>query len=274
MISLSNIIKKHIAKSSGKDSFMIHIKPIIAETSDSLNDDDEESPLEEEIYDPREEIEQEVRALHEKKLSLEQEILGIEQDIDMRLSEVQNEIRLQQEAFQKECEQLKEETYQNAYDSGYQEGLLEGKSAYNERLEEAQKIIGLSNKDYIANIVDSEEVIMKLAVEIANRVLRKNLLQDESLYVEFVKSALKQVKEMRGIRIRVSPDNYERILKYKNELQQLITIDDPIYIIPDDDIGVYDCYIDSEIGRVDVSLDTQIKEMKSRLMELLGGNEE
>ena len=115
---------------------------------------------------------------------------------------------------------------------------------------------------------------MKLAVEIANRVLRKNLLQDESLYVEFVKSALKQVKEMRGIRIRVSPDNYERILKYKNELQQLITIDDPIYIIPDDDIGVYDCYIDSEIGRVDVSLDTQIKEMKSRLMELLGGNEE
>ena len=103
MISLSNIIKKHIAKSSGKDSFMIHIKPIIAETSDSLNDDDEESPLEEEIYDPREEIEQEVRALNEKKLSLEQEILGIEQDIDMRLSEVQNEIRLQQEAFQKEC---------------------------------------------------------------------------------------------------------------------------------------------------------------------------
>ncbi len=274
MISLSNIIKKHIAKSSGKDSFMIHIKPIIAETSDSLNDDDEELPLEEEIYDPREEIEQEVRALNEKKLSLEQEILGIEQDIDMRLSEVQNEIRLQQEAFQKECEQLKEETYQNAYDSGYQEGLLEGKSAYNERLEEAQKIIGLSNKDYVANIVDSEEVIMKLAVEIANRVLRKNLLQDESLYVEFVKSALKQVKEMRGIRIRVSPDNYERILKYKNELQQLITIDDPIYIIPDDDIGVYDCYIDSEIGRVDVSLDTQIKEMKSRLMELLGGNEE
>ena len=47
-----------------------------------------------------------------------------------------------------------------------------------------------------------------------------------------------------------------------------------IYIIPDDEIGVYDCYIDSEIGRVDVSLDTQIKEMKSRLMELLGGNEE
>ena len=51
-----------------------------------------------------------------------------------------------------------------------------------------KKIIGLSNKDYVANIVDSEEVIMKLAVEIANRVLRKNLLQDESLYVEFVKS--------------------------------------------------------------------------------------
>lgn len=273
MISLSRVIKNYAANADN-DTFTIAIKALIAEQEEPEIENAEEDQELEALDCMKAELEEQINQLLEKKQNLEKEILEIEEDIQARLAEVQEEIEQQRNAFHKECESYKEQTYQTAHDEGYQTGLLEGKSVYDGRLDEARKIIELSHNDYVANIANSEETILRIAIEVSNRVLRKQLLEDNDIYAEYIKSAIKQVKEMKGIRIRISPTNYERVLKYKNEFQQLITVDEPLYMIPDDDIGTYDCLIDSESGRIDVGIETQIEEMKVKLLELLGGNEE
>lgn len=270
MISLSKIIKRFCAQSDD-ESFEISIKSLAPEIEEIVVENEENQEV---FIDPREEIQEEVDALNAKKAQLEDEVLQIEKDIQERLDEVQADIEKQKAVFQEECESYRKETYHEAYDSGYQKGILEGKASFHEKLEEAKEIIASSHKDYTKNIEDSEETILKLAIQVANQVLRKQLLENEEIYVEYVKSAIKHVKEMKGIRIRVSPDNYQRVNKYRDEFSQLITADERVYIIPDDELTTFDYFIDSESGRVDAGLDTQIEELQKKLLEILGGNDE
>lgn len=269
---MSKVIKKHNAQSDN-GSFEITIKSLAKEVEEAVEEEIEEEQ-QEPFIDPREEIQKEVNSLNAKKAQLEEEILQIEQDIQERLDEVQADIEKQRTIFQEECESYREETYHEAYDAGYQKGILEGKASFHDKLEEAKEIIELSHKDYAKNIEDSEETILKLSMQVANQVLRKQLLEDEVIYTEYIKSAIKHVKEMKGIRIRVAPDNYQRIYKYRDEFSQLITNDEQIHIIPDEELTTFDYLIDSESGRVDAGLDTQIQELQKKLLEILGGKDE
>lgn len=272
MISLSKIIKNHVALTD-EEALEISIK-LLAQEPEDLDEPEEEEEEKEPYIDPREEIQKEVDSLNQKKTQLESEVLKIEEDIQSRLIEVQEDIEKQKEIFHEECESYREETYHTAYDAGYQKGLIEGQASFHDKLEEAKEIITLSHKDYIKNIEDSEETILKLSIQIANQVLRKQLLENEGIYTEYIKSAIRHVKEMKGIRIRISPDNYQKIYKYRDEFSQLLTVDEQVYIIPDEELASFDYLIDSDSGRMDASLDTQIQELQTKLLEILRGKDE
>jgi len=45
------------------------------------------------------------------------------------------------------------------------------------------------------------------------------------------------------------------------------------FIYPDDDLEEFSCYIESEHGRIDASVSSQLVELKKNMMELLKGDE-
>lgn len=58
-------------------------------------------------------------------------------------------------------------------------------------------------------------------------------------------------------------------VKSKNELKTLVTNDTDLYVYANAELNEQDCFIESAFGRIDLSIDTQLEQLKEQLLDLL-----
>jgi flagellar assembly protein FliH len=67
----------------------------------------------------------------------------------------------------------------------------------------------------------------------------------------------------------VNPSRYSFLLSRKDELIALFPREVDFYIYPDEDLLEEACLIESANGRIDASVDSQLDEIKNKLIDLL-----
>ncbi|WP_185147933.1 flagellar assembly protein FliH [Peribacillus simplex] len=169
-------------------------------------------------------------------------------------------------------EQAQKEGYQQGVEDGFQKGYNEiaGDIAF------AKEVVESSKKDYRQHIESSETVILNLAVKVAEKIIGHQLEKDEESFLSIVKRAIKEARDYREVQLHIHPVQYQSILSHKEELIAIFPKDTELYIFPDDEIEENSCIIESENGRIDASVDSQLQEIKVKLTELLweGNNDE
>ncbi|MFE8695185.1 flagellar assembly protein FliH [Cytobacillus sp. FJAT-53684] len=197
---------------------------------------------------------------------------------EMILNEAQQEAdiirrKLEEErrAFEAEKVAIAEQSRQAGFSQGIEEGRQQGYLEYHEVIQSAVKVVELAKKDYRMQVDSSEGVILELGLKVAGKILGKRLQDNEEEFLSIVKRALKESRDKGEIQIHVHPVYYELLLTNKEEMMMLFPKDVDFYIYPNDDLSESSCIIESANGRIDASIDSQLEEVKQKLIEMLEG---
>lgn len=78
-----------------------------------------------------------------------------------------------------------------------------------------------------------------------------------------------EVREMKEVKLYVSVDKYDVVSANRSELAAIFPPDTPFLIFATEDFDATECYIETNHGRIVVSIDEQLNELRERLIEVL-----
>lgn len=183
----------------------------------------------------------------------------------------------EQSYMNEESEQLynkaKEEGFQQGFQSGLVAGTDEGIRRYQDQINHASTIIKQAETDWERRILQSEPFLIDLSIEIAKKVILRELFLDKQTVLQMVKETLKLSSELKEITLSVHPDDYPFIRSRIDELKSLISSQANLVILPDYLITSGGCMIRSSLGTLDARVDTQLEEIKRSLLDAVEGSD-
>ncbi|MEH7122858.1 flagellar assembly protein FliH [Bacillus sp. JJ1773] len=261
MISLSRLIKgvPPLANPVQNDKKVIAIKVFKPEV---LEDEFVSSPII---------MEEQVQSLIEEAQRKAEEILNSARH-EAELIRQQLDENIQ--AFEQEKERMAAEAHQTGFEAGLTEGREKGYVEYHEVIQSAHDIVESSKKDYRSRVESSEREILEIGIKVAQKILGKTIEENEEEILFIVRRALKEARDNQEVQLHVHPSHYDFLLSNKEELKMIFPKEIDLFIYPDDELAVSSCIIESVNGRIDASIDSQLEEIKRKLIEMLEGEQE
>ena len=153
-----------------------------------------------------------------------------------------------------ETQKKAEEAYERKREEGYRDGLEEGK------LEHAEKMMEtiLSSVEFIEGIEDT-------LVSVVNQAIRKIIgdMDDKERIVRIVRNALNSVRGQQNVTVRVAPADEEIVAQALSALTAGSSGSAFLTIVADARLPRNSCILESELGVVDASLETQLKALEN-----------
>lgn len=170
------------------------------------------------------------------------------------------------------AEEARQQAGQQGYEEGMQAGIQEGRQAGQVEL---QQLINTLKTQFIDLVklrrkimVDMEPEIVKLAWQVAKRVVGEELKSNREVIVGVVRSSLHTLQERDEILIRVNPQEYESVKAHQSELEAMIEGLKKFTIQPDGAIELGSCAIETNLGNVDARIETQFEAIRLGLEEM------
>lgn len=200
-----------------------------------------------------------------ERKALEDEKRQIE---DMRKTAAED-IAVMQNAWAEEKLQLQQQAYEEAFQSGFSEGREKAYSEMTASIEQANEITKKSYENAQQYQLSQERVILEIAMRATERIIGEKLEDEEEKFLTVVKKALKEVREMKEIKLYVSLDYYSMVADNRAELASIFPPDVPFLIFSNEDFETTECYIETNHGRIVVSIDDQLTHLREQLIEML-----
>lgn len=182
---------------------------------------------------------------------------------------IQEQIAKEQSAWQQEKARLMEEAKREGFLKGINDGKMQGYQEYHDAIQFAQEVIQTAKKEYDSQVAKAEKTILTIGMNAAEKILGEKLSESEAGFLAIVKRAMKEARNSREVQLHVHPCHYEFLLSHKEELSGIFPKETNIYIFPNDELAETGCFIESVNGRIDASIDSQLKELKQKLFEFL-----
>lgn len=112
-----------------------------------------------------------------------------------------------------------------------------------------------------------ESIVLSLAIEIAKKIVKKEIDSNNDFVVNQVKEAIKRVVGIEKIKLRINPEDEKLIKELKPELLQIADSTREIIVEADPSIERGGCIIESELGNVDARISTQFSQIENSLIE-------
>ncbi|MFC5603062.1 flagellar assembly protein FliH [Sporosarcina koreensis] len=205
------------------------------------------------------------RMLKDARRQIEMEKAELEQMRQM----AQEDVAAMQAAWEQEKTTLQQQAYEEGFQVGYEEGRNKSISDMSESVKAANEITIQSKGNALKYLDEQERVILEIAMKTAERILGKTLEEDEEAFLSIVKRGLKEAREMKEVKLYVPVSHYELISSNRAELASIFPPDIPFLIFANEDFDMDDCIIETNQGRVVVSVDEQLNELKEQLVEML-----
>ncbi len=186
---------------------------------------------------------------------LKAEEVGIMLQAEEILDEAKKRAKDIVEQARQEAEQQKKQ--------GYADGLEEG------RLEHAEKIM-----ETVLSSVEFIEGIESQLVHVVSMAIRKILgeLDQKDLIVRIVQNALQSVQQQQKVTLRVAPEDEQVLRNYLMPMLQSSPGQGSFLdIIADVRLQANSCLLESELGVIDASLETQLKALENALQSRIQG---
>lgn len=175
--------------------------------------------------------------------------------------------------WEEEKVQLEQQAYEEAFSKGFEDGIQKANAQMAESVKAANETTKLAQINAKKYLEEQEQVILHLAIACAEKIIGYELNRTDEAFIQYVKRGLKEVRELQNIKVFVSNEQYATLTKYRDELAELFPPDVQFLIFMNDDLQDYQCYIETNHGRVIVSFDEQLQELKTKLREILDSKE-
>ncbi|MFD2638272.1 flagellar assembly protein FliH [Piscibacillus salipiscarius] len=211
--------------------------------------------------------------LDEMNRQAQEQIGSAKKEAQKIIDEAKNEADSIHKKITEQSNQLFEESKRNGFNEGYQKGLEEAKTEYEEHIQNAQKMVELTKDEYHSLIKSSDRDILRIALSCTEKIIHKHLEEDTSQFFEIVRSTIKETIEHSEVTIKVSPNDYGLVLEHKEQLKQMFPREVLLTIFPDSSLQEQSCIVETPIGIIDASVDTQLQQMTEKISNLYKGVE-
>lgn len=114
---------------------------------------------------------------------------------------------------------------------------------------------------------EAEDELINLIMQVARKVIIREVSQDATIFSEVVKNALAGLSARDEITVRISPDDYLLATTGRKELLQNQLLGDRLILKPDPSVTTGFCLVDTAMGTLDASLDGQLEQLYRTLLE-------
>lgn len=282
MTSLSNVIKPHhyVALTNKKrikvhrpDSVLHHEKlqeahPLTEVASQQSKCLVAQAEAEQEHERMMTQAEQQAKEIHQQAL----------EEIERMKKQAKQEINHWWEQRRQDDEQqiaiAQEKGKQLGLQAGRAEAEAEVKAVYADKLSLAQRIIEQAYEAKDDIIQEAEPFLLELSVELAQKIISKQLTVEPSWIIDSIKNVLNRRKKQGAVTLCVSPQQFEWVNEAKEELRLVLDSETDLHIVPDFRVQDAGCIVRSAYGSMDARIDTQLTEIKRALLEVASSPEE
>lgn len=156
-----------------------------------------------------------------------------------------------------EAQEITRRAYTEGFARGYDEALKKAEQEAKEIRTRAREVLGQAGEIRKKTFEVLEEEIIDLAVEIAERLVARQLDLNPETVVSIAGEAIEAVKDCEQIVLYVNPDDVQVVKDKKEELLSLMPAETVLRVIGDADIERGVCVVETKSGMVDATLDTR-----------------
>ncbi|NLY88925.1 MAG: hypothetical protein GX085_04815 [Firmicutes bacterium] len=181
-----------------------------------------------------------------------------------------------------EAEQEREKIREEAYAAGFEEGLRAGReeaaAEYSEKLAAAEQVRREAEEESLrlreqaeaerrARIQESEVEILKLAVEIAEKIIAERINQSPDVWMQMVRKAVERVAGAKEVVLRVAPEDEEFVVLQLGTVREILSESPPVRVVADSSLKKGDFVFQTDLGQVDGRIREQLKKIAQALKE-------
>ncbi|NLM36974.1 MAG: hypothetical protein GX202_02465 [Firmicutes bacterium] len=199
-------------------------------------------------------------------------------ELEARRKQTEEELAQAKEEAAAECDRLKKEAYDRGYEEGWQKGNEEGEKAWAEKITAAERtlqeakaeaidLINRAEAERNARLRESEEEILKLAVEIAEKIINNELKADPDKWLEMIRVATEKIAGAAEVTIRIAQKDEAFLIKNLGEIRSLFTESPNLQVVTDSNLKPGDFILQSNLGQVDARLHQQLTKIYQAFKE-------
>ncbi|MGE3855625.1 MAG: FliH/SctL family protein [Dehalococcoidia bacterium] len=161
---------------------------------------------------------------------------------------------------------VQQEAYQEGFTAGHRDGTIAARTELLEAIALVQLVATEAKAMRDQMVLQAEHEIVDLVIEATASVIAHRAETDDELVHDTVRRALARAGSQNIVRVRVAPDERDRVVVRLAEEHGALT---PFEVIADGSVHVGGCIVDTAAGRVDARLDVQLNEIAALLRDAL-----
>ena len=217
------------------------------------------------LLEPDEEAASMQNASIQEQEQLNQEIEAARNE----LASLQAQIEQEKEQAQFEIEQMKAKAFEEANEQGYQEGYQKGLDSVQELQKQCEDERLQQEQEYQKKLEEMEPMMVDTLCDVYSHIFKVEAKEHKELVLKLLQDTLMKVDSTGSIIIHVAKEDYAYVQEQKTALLEEAGMQSgSVEIVSDATLARAQCMIETEGGVYDCSLDTELAELKRRLMLL------
>ncbi|WP_214659333.1 FliH/SctL family protein [Candidatus Formimonas warabiya] len=168
-------------------------------------------------------------------------------------------------AYRDGYQQGQKKGHQEGYAEGFRKGEEEGLKKTEESFRQALEVLYHTEKWRKERIFEIETEIKRLAVSISEKIIHTQLTLDDHVIIQIAKTALDALVNPKFINVYVNPKDGDCLMTTKKKLSEELKENIPLKIVKNPDLPPGSCWVETDKGTLDASVNAQILELRKTL---------
>ncbi len=217
------------------------------------------------LLEPDVEVASQQNASIQEQEQLKQEI----EEARNELAGLQAQIEQEKEQAQLEIDQMKAKAFEEANEQGYQEGYRKGLDSVQELQKQCEDERLQQEQEYQKKLEEMEPLMVDTLCDVYSHIFKVEAKEHKELVLKLLQDTLLKVDGTGSIIVHVAKEDYAYVQEQKGALLEEAGMQSgSVEIVSDAALARAQCMIETEGGVYDCSLDTELAELKRRLMLL------
>ena len=185
------------------------------------------------------------------------------------LASLQAQLEQEKEQAQLEIDQMKAKAFEEANEQGYQEGYRKGLDSVQELQKQCEDERLQQEQEYQKKLEEMEPLMVDTLCDVYSHIFKVEAKEHKELVLKLLQDTLLKVDGTGSIIVHVAKEYYAYVQEQKGALLEEAGMQSgSVEIVSDAALARAQCMIETEGGVYDCSLDTELAELKRRLMLL------
>ena len=168
-----------------------------------------------------------------------------------------------------EAERIKADAYEEGKNQGYQDGYQQGMAAVDSMKAELDMRSARMEEEYQNRIYEMEPGFVDALTDIYEHIFKVDLESYRNIVSRLLIDTIIETGENKNVIVHISRNDFSEITTKKTEiLEETGMMENNLDFVMDATLSDSQCIIETENGVYDCSLETELKELKRKLMIL------